>query len=1173
MSENEITKQKEDQKPEKHKKKSSCWKRLLKITGFSLLGIILLILGAITVAVAYLQPERLTPLVEKYANEYLNAEVKIERVEISFWSTFPKFVLDVDNLRIKSKALDKLPEETRRLLPAEADSLLSLDKLHASLSIPKIIRGKIGLYDVIFTHPRINVVQATPELSNMDIFPQSKEEKKEEKPLKIPDITIGEFRIDDGMPVRYFSLPDTTDLSLTLRTMKIDGEGVASYALDIQGLTDAKISGLQIKNLSIGADGEIEWKHDDPYKIKLEKFSVALNDVKAYISSELDFEGDMKVNALDFELPFTKLSSLIALIPADMRGELTKVKPQLTVGLKASLLHPYLPSSGKIPSVRAELEIPEGSVTYEQFKLDKLSLRALAEIDGNRLDASTVKIERLKAQGDGVGVELNVLCSNLISDPRAEGWFKGTVDVSKLPASLLQEVPGTVKGILTADSHFNIRKSYLDKDNFHRLRVDGNISLKNLDVSIPMLPVELYSHDMEMKFGTSSSFKTERVDADSLLTVSLNIDTIFASVTGMVLEGKSLKMGVGCQNTASSADTALINPIGGRIKADMVKFKMPDDSMRVRLRDATIGASLKRFKGDKNKAQLHMDVRAGSGFYGDKTMRAMLRDAILAINIHPSAPPTLAARKTLSDSLALLYPDLPADSIALMAKNIRKERRDRRLTADSLAVANGEVLDMGLDHSMSRLLRQWDARGVLKAKRMRVFTPVFPLQNTLSDLNMRFTSDSLIIKDTKLRTGRSTLTVNGTVSNITRALTSRTHNQPLCFNFRLKGDTVDINQIAAATFAGAAYAENDKAFFTMTDTDDEQALQASVQSVATDTISVLVVPANLEGNISVTAKHILYSNLSFNDFKGRLNVHDGAINLEQLGAKTEVGSVNLNALYSAKSKDMASFAFGLNVKDLRIRHFLDLMPSLDSIIPLLSDISGIINADVAATSDLDSQMNLKIPTLKAAVKISGDSLVLVDQQTFKKIGKWLLFKNKERNVIDKMTVEMLVQDSRLDLFPFIFDLDRYRLGVMGTNDMAMNLNYHVAVLKSPIPFKFGINISGNMDNMKIRLGKAKFNENKLPQTVAIADTTRINLVKEIGNIFRRGVRNSNTEIKSMNFSRVQSQMHAADGGSEDTISRADSLYFIREGLLPAPDTTLTVGQPPVQAKSRKRKGK
>ncbi len=929
------------------------------------------------------------------------------------------------------------------------------------------------------------------------------------------------------------------------------------------------MAGLKLNHLSFGADGLIRWDNDRPYNLALEDFSIALNEVKASLSTALDFDKSLTINSLNFNLPPTPLRDILALIPEDMRGELAKFKPEASLALSGQFTAPFSPATDSIPSMSVDVKIPEGKASYDGYSINRLVLDAHADIDGNDLDRSTVDLKRFVAQGEGVTIDLNGQFTDLLTDPVADGAFKGEVNVAKLPASLLQMLPCTVKGQLNADSRFHIRKSYLNKDNFHRMRIDGDIALKNLLVSMPAMPAYLYSRDMQLKLGTNSSFKRGKIDVDSLLTVSLNIDTISANITGMELEAKGLKLGAGCQNTASSADTALINPIGGRITADRLRFKMAEDSTRVRLSKASVGATLRRYKGDSKKPQLHLDVSAAMGFYGDRTTRAMLRDALLFVTVHPSAPRTHTRRTSLADSLQMAYPSLSADSITALARKIRKDQRQRRAIADSIAVSNGQLIDLGLDNSMSKLLRQWDAKGILKAKRMRVFTPYFPLANTVTNLEMHFTTDSLSFRDTQIRTGRSSFHVDGSISNITRALTSRNHSQPLIFKFTLVGDTVDINQIAAATFAGSAFAERDTALFVAPDTDNEQALQKSVQAQAsTDSASVLVVPANIDGNISVTAKNIIYSDLTFRNFTGGLNIYNGAINLERLSASTDVGSVNVNALYTAPSRNEASFAFGMNVADLHVRQFLDLFPSLDSIMPLLSDLSGVINANVAATSDLDTQMNIKIPTLKAAVKIAGDSLVLIDRETFKKIGKWLLFKNKNRNVIDSMNVEMIVSNSQLQLFPFIFNLDRYKLGVMGSNDLAMNLNYHIAVLKSPIPFKFGINVSGNIDDMKIRLGRAKFNEKKLPKTVAIADTTRINLVREIGNIFRRGVRNA--KVKGLDFSHLQNVGGASAGDPSDTISRSDSLYFIKEGLLPAPDTTSVVTPPSPVKKSKKR---
>lgn len=233
------------------------------------------------------------------------------------------------------------------------------------------------------------------------------------------------------------------------------------------------------------------------------------------------------------------------------------------------------------------------------------------------------------------------------------------------------------------------------------------------------------------------------------------------------------------------------------------------------------------------------------------------------------------------------------------------------------------------------------------------------------------------------------------------------------------------------------------------------------------------------------------------------------------------------------------------------------MPAVDSLMPMLKNFEGIIDADIAATTQIDTAMNFVLPTLNAAIKLHGDSLVLLDADTFRSLSKWLMFKNKKRNMIDNMTVEILVENSMLELFPFMFDIDRYRLGIMGSNDMAFNFNYHVSVLKSPLPFKFGLTVSGNADDMKIRVGKAKFKEKMVGERVAIVDTTRVNLLKQIENVFRRGVNTARLGNLEVDRSQVGQGIESFDAVS-DTISRADSLMLIKEGILPAPvDTVVT----------------
>lgn len=258
----------------------------------------------------------------------------------------------------------------------------------------------------------------------------------------------------------------------------------------------------------------------------------------------------------------------------------------------------------------------------------------------------------------------------------------------------------------------------------------------------------------------------------------------------------------------------------------------------------------------------------------------------------------------------------------------------------------------------------------------------------------------------------------------------------------------------------------------------------------------------------------------------------------------------------------------MQVERFNIEKFIKLMPAIDSIMPLLRDFGGIIDADVAATCDIDDAMNLELPSLEAAIRISGDSLVVIDPDTYKTIGKWLMFKDKQSNIIKHMNAEMTIKNNMMQLYPFIFDLDRYKLGVQGHNDLNMNFDYHVAVLKSPLPFKFGINIKGNIDDYKIRLGKARLNERQVASSVPIVDTTRVNLMAQIESVFRRGVDNS--RFARLNIMSAPSA--ATIDLNADTISHADSLIFIKEGLIPAPLPPAAADETD-EAKSNKEKKK
>ena len=104
--------------------KKSLGKRVLKWTLWSLLALVVLILVGVTIAIHFIfTPAKLTPLVEKTAKEYLNAEVHFGNIELTFFSTFPDFGIQLDDASVISGTFR---DSTANSEPTMQDSLMNI---------------------------------------------------------------------------------------------------------------------------------------------------------------------------------------------------------------------------------------------------------------------------------------------------------------------------------------------------------------------------------------------------------------------------------------------------------------------------------------------------------------------------------------------------------------------------------------------------------------------------------------------------------------------------------------------------------------------------------------------------------------------------------------------------------------------------------------------------------------------------------------------------------------------------------------------------------------------------------------------------------------------------------------------------------------------------------------
>ena len=86
------------------KKVKPLWKRIMKWTLLSLLTLVLLLsVGVGLVLHVVFTPEKLAGLVEQVADEHLNAEVHFDKIDLTFFSTFPDLGVEMENVSVLSK--------------------------------------------------------------------------------------------------------------------------------------------------------------------------------------------------------------------------------------------------------------------------------------------------------------------------------------------------------------------------------------------------------------------------------------------------------------------------------------------------------------------------------------------------------------------------------------------------------------------------------------------------------------------------------------------------------------------------------------------------------------------------------------------------------------------------------------------------------------------------------------------------------------------------------------------------------------------------------------------------------------------------------------------------------------------------------------------------------------
>lgn len=1115
--------------------------RALLVALACVVGLIGLLLGGVALV---LTPSRLTPLVNEYGSRYLNAEVRFDTVTLSLLRHFPNVGVRLSRGEIISKAFDGMPDSLRSQVPARADTLLRFDEFTLVLNLPQLLASRLAIRRIDLSRPEAYAYVAPSGKANWEIFATDTTASADTVPGGDLFVHVVRLTVRGGGQVVYDSRPDKVSARIGLDHLQLRGLPRHAYRVDFGIRAGLRTDTVRwCDSLPLTLRGGFAFDTGQRGGILLDKLTFGIDGIPVEFDGRVDLAADSIRSDLSCRIGALPLNRLIALAPRQLMPRIAEIDTDIEVGLDTKITGSYGYSNGRLPDVTLDVKTDGGHLGFRSSKarIDRLALDATLCYRPSRPDSTGVVLRRFAVEGSGIGLDGNAAVWNVPSDPAVRFRMTGSVDLDTLSVLFPSQRGIDVRGRLGIDAGAAFRMSELDLKRVGKVRAGGRVTLDGLRVDMPSDSLSAMADGTTITFGAGHSSDSLIGEDAEMLGMKLETDTLNVSMAGGIrfaASGASL----GARSAAStlSGDTTVVHPLTGEISARYFGMSGPDSSA-FGLVGVESGFSIVPSPKDAAVPLLRLGFDSRLLFLREDVNRYMLAGSHVDLSATLSGGRADSARRgRLLDSLQRIYPAVHRDS--LMAE-WRKTRTNTR--RDDFA---GSDLDITLDKSVGDLLRRWDASGSVRAESGRVVTPYFPLANALRRVDISFTTNDIRFKDTQISSGRSVLELTGSISNLRRALLGR---GALKADMRVEADTLDFNELVHAATAGGRFAETSQEYRqSLAGAESDEHLQQLIEqgSGAADTAGspLIVIPSNVDMRVELCAHHGIYSDLQLNTLYGEVIVRDRCLQLRDLKAVTNAGDMKLTALYATRSRDDIVTGFDLELDRVHVDRLISVIPSVDTLLPMLRSFEGVVDCKMAATAAVDTMMNLVLPTLNAACSIRGENLVLLDGETFAEIAKMMHFKNRKRNLIDRISVDLLVRDNQIEMFPFVVEMDRYKAAVSGVHKLDMSFDYHISVLHSPIPFRLGVNIFGTLDKFKFRIGRARYKSENVPTFVDLIDTTRINLRRTITDIFRKGVEAASlSEMKIV--PRIDSSALVVP---EEKLTLSDSLLLQREGVLP-----------------------
>ena len=1102
-------------------------KKAIKITVISLGSLLGLVIIAIAlVCWTVFTPSGLTKVAQKAIEKYSPARAKVDNVDLTLVKSYPFLGFRLNGLVIYDDMED-----------SPSDTLASLDELTVTVDFKTLYKErKIILTNLYVNSVHANAFTNADGRSNLDVFSSSedKEKKKDDsgmdiyadlQKISIKDVNasykdlsagidagINRLEIDLKGLLNYDSLDaktdlkvasvtasiknDSTDVTADMNGLRINGD-LAKYGNEISGtltmnlketsaaagtmcadLTDLKLF-LDRLTCSLGNDG----LKDLTSALKMEATDLNFsNDGMSTSTGAISMRADKAMYLGDSinVNGFTFNSSVISLELSDSTGTvLTKAGiDKLLLGIDGGI---KLDMSNVNSRLKADIDGAELKISGEkptEVKSPHITFDADGKIQGNDIALNselTTPSMNLSLGNDlyipGWPMSLNIPLSTNRDVTRFEikEGANATVDGQQIGFS----ANGTLGGQHAVAGKARIKTVRdLDIDKLISMIPDAfKDALNGIDVH-GILGLDL---NVKGAVGDNGPVVDDATARLSLRNLDATLNDSLKAISGKLSANITYPSRVAIDQDRLTADAVLS-------AADLAVSIIDSTTINASFDNMDLNASVAGLSEPTDKMNIMLDLRAEKLKADMDTINGAMDNADISITLIP-------AEKTTAIMANVAFNDLSAEIGSMMSASLGNTTL--RATAQ-------------YDESKEDLLLKWNPHIKLTLEEADIELLEDPI--IIPQMDLDFSLGRFNINDCRVEIDNSDIMLWGDVYNIGAYIDGT---GLLTGELFLESDYVDVNKLMS--LAGA----------------DEKSIETAEQTATDikagkDTISggPFMVPKGIDLTLYTNLSEINFNENIFNNVGGDVTIRDGVVVLQELGFSSKAAEMQLTAIYKTPSIEDRFMELDFHLLDIEIDELIDLIPAVDSIVPMLKAFSGKAQFHLAAETFLEPDTKLHgdyfpiMSTLIGAAAIEGKDLVVLDNEVFNGIKKKLLMSKDAKPMIDSLDVELQVLRDKVDLYPTRISMDRYEAIISGRHNInkALSCSYNISLVKSPLPIRLGVTVSGPMEGITqfplrhIKVGRAKYDKLYKPGKQGAAEEKVLNMKQDILNTLRGNVR-------------------------------------------------------------------